>query len=75
MPEHYCGDPGPHERHRFDEGYSGELLVAWKTCRGVPDEPRDPPRCEHRAVKGTGYGTCDRLLDAHGQCDRASSHA
>lgn len=32
-------------------------------------------RCEALAVKGTGYGTCDRPLGAHGGgCDRASSH-
>ena len=30
--------------------------------------------CEAYARKGTGTGTCDRPLDAHGQCDRASSH-
>jgi hypothetical protein len=41
----------------------------------APTTPRSPARCEHRAIKGTGHGTCDRLLDQHGQCDRASSHA
>lgn len=41
----------------------------------APTVAREPARCEHRAVKGTGHGTCDRLLDEHGQCDRASAHA
>ncbi len=33
-----------------------------------------PGRCEANARKETGFGTCDRALDAHGQCDRASDH-
>jgi hypothetical protein len=31
-------------------------------------------RCAAEAVKGTGTGVCDRILDAHGNCDRASQH-
>lgn len=31
-------------------------------------------RCEADAYKGTGTGVCGRVLDEHGQCDRASSH-
>jgi hypothetical protein len=63
----YCGDPGPHERHVFDDPDG-------RVCRGVPDQPREPARCEARACKGTGEGMCDRLLDEHGQCDRPGSH-
>lgn len=39
-----------------------------------PPVPRDPPRCDRAARKGTGTGICDRLLAADGSCDRASSH-
>jgi hypothetical protein len=42
--------------------------------RPMPPVRRSPARCEARAHKGTGQGICDRLLDEHGQCDRASSH-
>jgi hypothetical protein len=39
------------------------------------DRPRlQARRCEARARKGTGVGTCNRPLDDHGQCDRASDH-
>lgn len=31
-------------------------------------------RCEAEAKRGTGTGTCDRPLDEHGYCDRASDH-
>lgn len=57
---------------------SGQVALLYRLRRQgflTPTTARQPARCEHRAVKGTGYGTCDRLLDAHGQCDRASSHA
>lgn len=30
--------------------------------------------CEANAKKGTGSGMCDRPLDQHGYCDRASDH-
>jgi hypothetical protein len=40
----------------------------------IPAVPRSPARCDARAVKGTGTGVCDRLLDAHGACDRAADH-
>ena len=46
----------------------------------MPDESLAPrarknaKRCEELARKGTGTGTCDRPLDAHGQCDRAGEH-
>ena len=42
--------------------------------RPLPPVPRSPARCEARARKGTGTGTCDRLLGTGGVCDRASSH-
>jgi hypothetical protein len=42
--------------------------------RPLPPVARRPARCEARATKGTGEGTCDRLLGEHGQCDRASTH-
>lgn len=36
--------------------------------------PDGEARCGHRARRGTGEGICDRLLDGHGQCDRAGDH-
>lgn len=30
--------------------------------------------CDANSRKGTGTGMCDRPLDEHGNCDRASSH-
>lgn len=45
------------------------------TCpRPMPPVRREPARCEARARKGTGEGTCDRLLGTGGACDRASYH-
>lgn len=32
------------------------------------------PRCEALACRGTDVGTCEQLLDGHGQCPRASDH-
>lgn len=41
----------------------------------VPHMPRvNYGTCDAHTRKGTGSGMCDRLLDKHGQCDRASDH-
>lgn len=40
--------------------------------RGVTSP--DNNTCEALARKGTGEGMCDRPLDSHGRCDRASDH-
>lgn len=40
-----------------------------------PDaEDQQPLRCGAEARRGTGTGVCDRPLDGHGYCDRASDH-
>jgi hypothetical protein len=31
-------------------------------------------RCEAQARKGTGTGTCDAVLDEHGNCLHARNH-
>ena len=31
-------------------------------------------RCDELAYRGTGVGVCDRPLNEHGLCDRASDH-
>lgn len=45
------------------------VAEGWDTA-----DSADPPRCERRARKGTGEGTCGRPLDTQGRCDRASAH-
>lgn len=55
------------------ELHSVEAAVCIKALKGL-EEIRVDKRCEARARKGTGEGTCDRPLDKHGNCDRASSH-
>lgn len=65
--------------------YAGEPVDGWKpyvppagavhkAAPGARPYPVGTRRCEQNAVKGTGYGTCDRVLDQHGGCDRAASH-
>jgi hypothetical protein len=50
--------------------YSGIAIGSHtKACPGARNG-----RCEALARKGTGTGVCDRPLDDHGQCDRASDH-
>lgn len=41
-----------------------------------PSRPLPPSRsvCDARARIGTGEGSCGRLLDRYGQCDRAGDH-
>ncbi len=41
-----------------------------------PSKPLPPSRsvCDARARIGTGEGSCSRLLDRYGQCDRAGDH-
>lgn len=54
------------------------LAEAEQDRLGRPPVPRDhlgaKQRCEANARRGTGTGMCDRPLDAHGYCDRASDH-
>ena len=47
-----------------------------KACRDEGIEIVDTRKryCEARARRGTGEGTCSRLLDEHGNCDRAGDH-
>ena len=35
---------------------------------------RKEERCDANARIGTGTGMCDQILNAHGQCPRASNH-
>lgn len=60
------------EAHYDELGSVGMALV--DEIQGLRWIERDPARCDARALKGTGTGICDRLLDEHGQCDRAASH-
>lgn len=48
---------------------TGEL-----TEYGVAQGKTRSRRCEALARKGTGTGVCDRPLDEHENCDRASNH-
>ncbi len=50
-------------------GYSGRNDLGLAYCVTSAQA-----RCDAVAAKGTGTGLCDRPLDDHGQCDRASSH-
>lgn len=65
-------------------------LVAHKACidKVIAGQAADQPdlfdgsafgwtnseRCEENAVKGTGTGVCDAMLDAFGNCPNASNH-
>jgi len=68
------------------EGHDGRVAVMWpedRTSRSYPAGVFNllvtrvrtvASRCDANARRGTGTGTCDRPLDSHGQCDRASDH-
>jgi hypothetical protein len=72
----YCG----YMSRPVTTGSAEHGTIAFRSECGYPPDchrppvPRDPPRCDARATKGTGEGICDRLLDEHGQCDRAGAH-
>jgi hypothetical protein len=51
-------DPDDYLTHDADDD-DDEVEVEW---------------CDALARKGTGTGSCNRPLDSHGRCDRASDH-
>jgi hypothetical protein len=61
-----CGRPGIVHR---DGCANGQDALRARIAKALGDR-----ECEANARKGTGTGSCDRPLDAHGNCDRASAH-
>lgn len=60
---------------RDDECYDPDAYLRSDDDDDESDDDEEPALfCEADARRGTGTGVCERLLDRHGYCDRASAH-